>query len=772
MKQTHEQGWYGLAIGLACVWVAFSAVAQDYSQHTIREVLIEGLERVSDAAARSRLETQPGAQYNAGVVARDIRRLYETGFFETVNSSLREAGTQVDVVYTVTEKRVIDEVRIIGNRKIRTRNVRAVLKMREGASFEPELFEEERQAVLELYQGKGYANTSVEVIAENIGPSRVRLIYDINEGSKARIRSITFVGNDHLRTKTLRKTMKTKPAWWFMGGRYEEEKFEADINAIIDEYGDHGHLEADVTATDMAFSENGKRIDVTIYLEEGPQYTMNTLDIARNVVFDDDEVLDIVKVMPGDVHNKGQVRKDAELIQQGYEDSGYVDAVVTPQVTLDKENKTTTVVYHVNEGNLKYLREIRITGNDITKDEIIRRQMLLIPGERYDGAAVDESENRVKNTRFFDKVRITLDETDDELFTDLLVDVEEGKTGTFNFGAGYSTEDRLGVYSEVRLNNFDLLNWPTFSGGGQQLRLRVQVGERRNQYNLGFTDPEFLGYPLSFGFDVFDESYRVRGAANYREDARGGQLRFGKALSPYVTLSTSLRYQETKLSELPWYIHPEIRQSAGRSTTISNRWQIERKTLDSAFDPNRGAVHILAAEVAGLGGDHEFLRFEHDSTLFFSIAPEDKWGFSLRMRHGLMTTYGSSDYVPLQERFYAGGTATVRGYRNRDIGPKIREYRYWGDWFAIGGNARIVYNVEAKYRISDMLRIYAFSDAGGVWREAGDLDFGDINYSVGMGLGFNVPMFGPIRVDYGYPLNPSSRQSSSGRLHMSTGFRF
>jgi outer membrane protein insertion porin family len=772
LKKTHLNGWYIPAmIGLALVWAAVPAIAQG-NPATVREIKIEGLERVSDAVARAQIETQPGSAFDAGATARDIKRLYETGYFETVDSKVEESGGEVVVTYAVTEKRLVDEVRIIGNKKIKTRNVRAVLKMREGDSFQPDLFEEEREAVLALYQGKGFANTSVEVNAENIGASRVRLVYDITEGAKARIRSIKFEGNDQVNDRTLRKTMKTKRARWFMGGRYEEDKFEADLNTVVDEYGNRGYLEADIAATDMAYSKNGKRIDVTIHLAEGQQYTMESLDIANNAVFDDDEIPETSEVLPGEVHNKGQVAADAALIEQGYQDSGYVDAVVTPQITLDREKKTTHALYNVSEGDLKYVREIRVTGNDVTKDEVIRRQMLLIPGERYDGAAVTESENRIKNTRFFDKTRITFAETDDELFTDLLVNVEEGKTGTFNFGAGYSTEDRLGVYSEVRLNNFDIFNWPKFSGGGQQLRLRVQVGERRNEYNLSFTEPEFLGRPISFGFDVFDESYDVRGAARYREDARGGQIRFGKALSPYVTVQTALRYQETDLSDLEWYYHPVLRKQVGESTTIAHSWSIERNTLDSRFDPNHGAVHILSGEIAGLGGDHDFWRIEHDSSWFRALGEKEKWVLSLRARHGVMDTYGNSDYVPLQERFYAGGTATVRGYRNRDIGPKVREYWFWGDRFAIGGNARVVYNLEAKYRVTDMFRVYAFADAGGVWEDVGDFDLGEINYSVGTGIGFNVPMLGPIRIDYGFPLNPDRHQSSSGRLHMSTGFRF
>jgi outer membrane protein insertion porin family len=764
--------WQATLLLTLCMLSAGLVSAQESDGFTVREIRVEGLVRISDAAVRAQLETQAGAGYDAGAVARDIRRLMDMGFFDTVDAKVEQAGNEVNLIYTVEEKRLIEQIHIIGNKRIKSRVIRSALTMREGGSFEPEMFENERQAVLDLYQGKGFANTAVDVVAENVGPSRVRLVYTITEGNKARIKKITFVGNDHMKSRRLRKVMKTKQARWFLASRYDEEKFAADLNNVTDAYGELGYLEAKVASTDMEYSSNGKRIDITLYLEEGDQYTLDSLDITRNIVYDDDDLLGAIKVHPGSVHNKVQVGKDVEAIEQGYQDSGYIDAHVTPQITLDRENKTTNVVYHVDEGNLKYLREIRITGNDITKDEVIRRQMLLIPGERYDGAAVSESENRIQNTRFFDKVRITFDETDDELFTDLRVNVEEGKTGMFNFGAGYSTEDKLGVYTEMRLSNFDLFNWPRFSGAGQVLRLRTQIGERRNEYSVSFTEPEFLGYPLSFGVDAFDESYEVRGAARYKEKIRGGQLRLGKSLSPYVFAQSIWRFQETDLSQFSRWAHPEIKKQEGRSTTIANRWQIERNTLDSNFDASRGSVHILAAEIAGFGGDHDFLRFEHDSTWYRALGQKEKWVLSLRARHGIMTTYGSSDFIPLQERFYAGGTTTVRGYRNRDIGPKVREYRWWGDHFAIGGNTRFVYNAEAKYRVTDIFRLYGFADAGGVWEDAGDVDFGDFNYSVGAGIGFNVPMFGPIRVDYGYPLNPKKHQSSSGRLHMSTGFRF
>ncbi len=745
---------------------------QEQADSVINEVRIEGLERVSEQVVRARLEVQAGQRYNPRAVSRDIRRLFDLGYFSNVQAAVTPVGNQVTLTYLLQEKLVIQDISIIGNRRIRDRQILSAISTRSGESFLPENQEQDREAIITLYESKGYANTVVDALVEQVGPSRVRVFYNIEEGRKARIRSIDFVGNDVLSDRALRRQINSRRALWFLGGRYEENKFEQDLQSIVDVYGDHGRLEAEVPKADLTYSDDGKRMDIQIFINEGPEYRVNILEFADNKVYDDDELLDTIQVHAGDVHSRGQVLRDADIVEQGYQESGYVNALVTPQVTLDRDNKTTHVVHNVNEGVLKYVREIDITGNEVTRDEVIRREMLIAPGNRFDGVSVRDSQRRIENTRYFDNVRMTLSEYEGEgRFTDLLVDVEEGKTGNFNFGFGYSSEDRLGGFTELRLNNFDITNWPTFSGGGQQFSARINVGERRDQYSISFTDPEIFGYPLSFGADLYDESYRVRGGANYREDQRGGQLRLGKVLSPYVTVRTSMRYEKTDISELPFFVNPEIRKQRGESTTISNHWEIERNTLDRFFDPSSGSSHTLGMQLAGLGGDNEFVKFEHDSQWYWALDGEQKWIFSLRTREGYITEYGSSDYVPLQDRLYAGGTNTVRGYRNRDIGPSAKEYILFGDRFALGGNLRWVTNVEVKYKLTDMLRLYAFVDSAGVWEDSSDFSLGDVKHGVGVGFGVDVPRLGPIRVDYGVPVN-GDKDHGSGRLHLTTGFRF
>lgn len=759
-------------IALALMLCALPAPAQSTSPPLVHAVDIQGLERISDQVVRAKLEVQPGQPFNNRAVGRDLRRLHEMSFFDGIRAEAAQEPEGIRLVYRVQEKQIIDEVRIMGNKWVRARRIRGVLTMREGQSFAPDAYDDELDAILDLYESKGYANATVDMVVEKVGPSRVRISYMIQENRKARISSIAFSGNEQVKDRVLRKAMKTRRAYWFLGGKFEEDRFEADLNNILDEYGNRGHLEAEVPHTEIAYGKKGKRMKITVHLAEGPVYHVESLRAANNEVYDDDEVFNIVEVHEGDIHNKGQVTRDADLVAHGYQDSGYINALVTPQVTLDRDKKTTHIVHNVSEGELKYVREIVITGNEISKDEVIRREMLLRPGDRYDGALVEASKRRLENTQFFKQVRLTLADIEDhDLYTDLAVDIEEGKTGSFNFGAGYSTEDGVGGFAELRLNNFDIANPPRFHGAGQELRLKLNIGDRRNNYVLSFTEPEFLGYPVALGFDVFHDSYRVRGGANYLEEEVGGQLRLGKQLSPLMTLRGSLRIAEETNSGLPDFGHPALRSQSGSFLNVSTAWEIERNTLDNRRDPSNGAVHVLSSEVAGFGGDYQYVKLEHDSTWYRAFGGKERWVLSLRIRDGMATAYGGDESVPLQARLYAGGASTVRGYRTRDIGPKAREYILFGDKFSLGGNLRAITNLEMKFKITKMLRLYSFFDAGGVWEYFKDIDPGDIKCSAGLGFGVDVPRMGPIRVDYGFALNPDSDQPS-GRLHLMTGFRF
>ncbi len=761
------------AIALIIGPVCSVAIAQEYAGRIVREVNLEGLERVSPSLARGQIEVQPGEPYSPRASARDLSRLHNMGYFSTVRVEAEPVDDEVAVTYIFEEKRMIREIQIIGNDRVRETHIRGALTWREGDSFAEEAFEEEREAILNVYEERGFPAPRVEISAEEIGPGELRLTYAIEEGPRARISRIDFVGNETLSDRYLRRLIETSRAWWFLGGRYDENQFEADLRLIERTYANYGHLEAEVVGTEFDYTEAGNRMHITVYIEEGPAYHVERLAVEGNIVYEDDEIMGIIEVLPTAVHNRSQVQADADLIAQGYSDSGYVDAEVTPLVTIDPDTKTTNVVHRIHEGDLKYVREIRITGNEVTRDDVIRRHLHIRPGERFDGSMIRLSQRELENTNFFDDVRFSLEPIeDDPRFENIVLELEEARTGEFGFGAGYSPDDGIGGYTDLRLRNFDIANPPTFAGGGQEFNARVHIGERRTEYNVGFTDPEIFGYPLAGGFDVFQQSVRYRGGIDFREDMRGAQVRIGKVLSPHVTTRGSLRYRYIDISDLPFRASRQLRRERGDTTTISAAWGISRDTLDRRFDPTGGARHEFNIEVAGLGGDNHFFKLDHDSEWFWGVGDEDRFVLSFRTREGYVQEYGPSDFVPLSDRYFAGGTTTVRGYRNRDISPRERRFGFFGDFDAVGGNLRLINNAEVKYRLHERLRLYTFVDAGGVWADTSDFDLGEMRFGAGVGLGVDVPRLGPVRLDYGHPVNPDRHQTSSGRFHFQTGLRF
>lgn len=753
---------------IAFLLIAHGAGAQQIAGRPVDEIVLRGLDRVSEQFVRSQLESKTGEPVNPNAVARDIRRLFELGYFTRIDVDADVVNGRLVLTYLFEEEKVIESLRIYGNKKVKTRALKQALTWHEGDSFYAEGWAAERDAILDVYAERGFLNATVDVVVEEISPSRVRIAYFIREGRKARIRDLRFEGNEVLSDRRLKKIVKTKPRrWLFIGGKYDEQKFEADLRNIVDAYGDVGRMEAEVVSTD--FDYDGNKLKITIYLDEGPEYTVDDMTIAGNYVYDNDELNDIVEVRAGEVHDRGQVIEDAAAIQKLYTDSGYINARVTPRVTLDRNEKTTTIVHDVREGDLKYIREVNITGNTVTRDDVIRRRLVLHPGERFDGDALRRSQNRVNALRYFDSARFTVQDVDENpVFTDLLLDVEEGQTGNFNFGGGFSTDESYIAFAELSLRNFDITDWPTFSGGGQQFSVRTSLGDRRQFFNVSFTDPEIGGIPISFGLDIFNESYRSRGGSDYEQETRGAQLRFGKALSEFTTIRASIAYRDVEIDNIDQFVLPRYDELLEPDGTLSTTFSLARDTTDDFRDPTRGWENVFYVTLAGLA-DNEFVKLGHDTTVYRKLTEEGTWVVSQRLRSDAGWVFGDREFIPLQERLFAGGSSTIRGYETRDVGPKVLDTS--GDTQAIGGELRFLSNTEVKYKINDIFRLYGFLDGGAVFLEPSDFDTDDFRFGAGIGIGVEIPGVGPMRLDYGIPLNPDDDQGN-GELHFSSGFSF
>ena len=298
----------------------------------------------------------------------------------------------------------------------------------------------------------------------------------------------------------------------------------------------------------------------------------------------------------------------------------------------------------------------------------------------------------------------------------------------------------------------------------------ANIGEYNTRYRLSFTDPEFMGYPISAGVEVFDDHLESRGGSRYTIEQRGARVRFGKKLSNDITLRTFLGYADVSITDLETFVDPELREFEDPGDTMTWGWSILRDTANHYLDPTDGTRTELAIEYAGFGAENEFVRVQTDATWYQGFKKFDKWSVSLNNREGWAMPFGSKDYIPLASRFFGGGASTIRGYDNREVGPKAQTFSdvlgiITYDEEAVGGEFRILNTLEAKYKINDILRAYTFADGGGVWWEAKDFDSSDFKYSVGVGLGMQIPFLGPLRVDYGIPLNPDGDQGT-GRLHL------
>jgi len=754
-------------LGVAGISVPVRAGGAQLGGRLVKEVRFSGNHLVSTQQILSHVETKPGDLLDRGAIRRDIRRIFKLGRFETILVDATEVDDGVVVTFIVSEKRVVGEIRIIGRTKIRERDIKDALTLRIGESYDREVVRKDVEAILRLYEDKGFPNASVYVDVEPIAPSKVRVTYTIDEGQKARIRAITIEGNTVYTDREILKRLKTRRArLWFIGGIYDESQFQEDQDQIIRMYQEKGYVEAKIVATSFDFSPNGKSMFITIEVSEGPQYHVASVTVQGNEMFDRDEIMPLLKLKEHDVFNLHQIERDGAAISGFYSDAGYIYAAVRPSYTLDKERKVAHILYSIQEGDLVYLGQIEINNNVKTKDEVIRRELTLYPGERFDRKKWTRSLQKLTNLGFFDEekpVELSIRPSEIEGAEDLLLSVNEKETGAFYFGAGFSSDEEILGSVSLDLWNFDIANFPKFTGAGQRLGLTLQKGTIRESYRLSFTEPYFLGYPLLFGADAFKEKREWVHHNDYSEDIFGGGIRFGKQLSEYVSTSLGLRYEDVEIGDIRHDVSPEIREEAGSWSTLSLIWAIERNTIDNIFDPRSGSVNSGRIQLAGgsVAADTDFVKVTQDYSRYFPLS--QKWVLSIHESAGYVSEFGRSEEVHIFDRFFCGGSSTVRGYDERDIGPKS------DDIFRdpVGGNVRLVTNLEVSYAITDILRAYLFQDSGTAWPDIEDLDPGDLKFSVGAGIGIKTPI-GPLRVDYGVPLNPDDDQGN-GRVHFRVG---
>src|SRR5881227_3607800 len=542
----HFSGWlrrppFAIWIASICGLLGFvSARAQaPEGPPIIRSIDVQyaGPKLVSKERILAQMRTKVGQPYSDQIVEQDIEALYRTGAILNVRIFAQPEGDGVKVIVAVQTRSIVREIEINGAERIKAKRLRKEIKVKLNQPVNEEQLEEARQKIIEVYQAKGFTDIDVkyrvDAIDEKRGTSRV--VYTINEGVKGAVRRIRFEGNEHFGERVLRKQMKTKgktPISFFdKSGRLEETQLQQDLDSIREWYQNHGYIDVEIKDVRRERSENGPMI-ITIVIAEGPQYHVNKILISGEKVTTEEKIRALLKMKEGSVYSPKALHDDAKALADAYGSGGYVDLVILPEGTPAGPARV-DVHYRIEEGDRSFVQRINIAGNTRTKDKVIRREVLLAPGDVFNTVRVDTTKKRLENLGYFAKVETYPEDTDVPGRKDLTILVQEKRTGSLTFGGGFSTIDKLVGFAELTQGNFDLFNWPSFTGGGQKFRLRIQYGTERKDALLTITEPYFLDRRLALSGQLFFTEANYL-SAQYDQRNYGFTTELRKPLNSYM----------------------------------------------------------------------------------------------------------------------------------------------------------------------------------------------------------------------------------------------
>src|SRR6188472_4705548 len=504
--------------------------------HSI-DVEYTGPASISKERILAQMRTKVGQIYSNEIVQEDIKALYGTGYIRNVRIFAQPQGDGLKVIVAVQTRSILREIVIDGAERVKAQRLRKEIKLKLNQPVNEQQLEEGRQKIIEVYQGRGFTDVSVQFRVDPIDEKRgtARVVFIVNEGVRGAISQIRFEGNAHISDRTLRKQMKTRGRTliYFVDktGRLDEVQLEQDLDKIREYYQNHGFIDVQIKEVRKDRTPKGPMI-ITIVILEGPQYHVSKLSITGYEHTTDSRVRAFLKMKEGSVYSPKQLHDDAKAVADAYGSGGYVDLVITPEGT-PAGPALVDLHYLIEEGPRSFVNRVNIEGNTRTKDKVIRREVLVAPGDVFTTVRVDTTKKRLENLGYFAKVETYPEDTDIPGRKDLTILVQEKRTGSLSFGGGFSTVDKLVGFAELTQGNFDIFNWPSFTGGGQKFRLRVQYGTERKDFILAITEPYFLDRRLSLSGQAFYNEANYL-SAQYNQRNYGVLFELRKPINAYM----------------------------------------------------------------------------------------------------------------------------------------------------------------------------------------------------------------------------------------------
>jgi len=768
--------------------VSAQSTLENYPE--IREIIPEfkNFRAVSDQFIFGNIQLRPGMDYNPALVDQSIRALYASGYFEFVEVRVENRpDKKVDVYFELQSKYTIERIRFNGNEEFSDKRLARKAEIAEDVPLESGIPLDEysvslaADAVAAYYVEKGYPDVEVDYrISRNPETGYAVVDIDIEEGGDLRIKDIRFVGNQVFSNGKLRKQMETKRKnWtsWITGdGKFDEKSFKADLEKLRKFYRDNGYLDSVVDEGLVEFDfVRDNRVNIIITVSEGELYYLGDMSMDGNTIFTTGELLGDVKIAAGEEFSPQAVDDAATAIREYYTSRGYLETGVRAERVPNMDNRRIDVVFRVRESERFYLESIRVEGNTKSKAVVIVRELALRPGDVFDQKRMEVSEARLKNTNYFENVRLNPEPTNIPGRKDLGITLREGRTGNFTLGAGFGSVESAVVYFEVTQGNFDLFNWRSgFQGDGQKFRFRAALGTRSNQVVVAFTEPWLFEQRLEFGVELYRTETDFN-SSDYNELRTGFELFLRRRLFELVEARLSYRLELVDIFDVaggPGVVFPDgvadVFQAAEGEDLVSKvGLTFLRDNRDNLIFTRKGNRTSLLNELAGLGGDVNYYKLEARTAHYFPTFDSLEQSFSVVARAGSVSPWGQSTEVPFYDRFYLGGPQSLRGFDHRDIGPRDRD----DTSESIGGNAYSMISFEYLFRIAEPLGLVVFYDWGFV--NPDEFDFSMSDYADNWGVGARILLMGsPLQLDLGIPITTPAGADDGAQFNFSFGTRF
>ncbi len=756
-----------------------AAASAPAESRNVTAIEVQGNKAISTNVIVSKMKTRIGSPYQETVISDDLKRLYLLGFFSDIKIDTEEYKDGLKVIVKLVERPVIEKINFSGIERITMKQdkLKQQLKSRETQYLDYPSLSEDVRTLKKMYEKMGYSQADVSYKVDLVPETNKATVnFSVSEGQKLRIKDIIIKGNASFPAGRILKLLKTKRAWFFNAGVLKDEVLKEDMERIKSFYQQGGFTDVAVEYEVSPDADKPYLLYIIIRITEGKKYLVGSVIVRGNSDIGEKAILSrLGECVPGKVFSSEAMKKDINGIQGLYFDRGYISAQVQESTVVNPETGRVDITYSIVENQIVYVDKIKVRGNIKTKDVVIRREMRLHPGDRFDGEKLRRSKERLTNLGYFEEVSYDTEDTQSPEKKNLIVDVKESKTGSFSFGGGYSTVDQFVGFVEVEQKNFDWKNWPYFTGAGQDLKVRASIGNLSNGFDLSFTEPWLFNYPVSFGFDLYRRTHDrdTDTGYGYDEKVTGGDIRLGRELSEYLKGNIMYRLDEVDLSN-PSSSDTDLTDEMGKNLISTLSPSLTYDSRDNVFDTRKGNLVTASFDFAGgpLGGDKNFTKFFARASHYFPM-PRNAV-LEVRGRLGLAEPYGDTSKIPIYERFFAGGAYTIRGYEERKVGPVTND----GDHDPLGGASMAIGNIEYTYPLFSFLKVAAFYDIGNVWEKVGDIfsnknangveNSGGLKSSVGLGLRIRTPI-GPIMLDYGIPFDkePGEDSKKSGQFHFS-----